>query len=146
MAVPIVYRAVFAIFDIALPLMGVYLHLFQPAVVVAGSTPKPLALSVETQALLDIMSGWYAMLALVSLLLLAYRRNDVSLWKGVQAGVLLTDISQVCAFYRAMSREGRLGAWTPQDYQNWGGYIFIGLVRLAFVMELGVKEKKVKKA
>ncbi len=79
-------------------------------------------------------------------LLLAYRRNDVSLWKGVQAGVLFTDFSQLWAFHRAMSRESRLGHWLAQDYQNWGGYVFIGLVRLAFVMGLGVNNTKVKAA
>ncbi|PWN93205.1 hypothetical protein FA10DRAFT_16032 [Acaromyces ingoldii] len=145
MAIPTFYRVVFFLFDVAMPLFGVVANTTMPEFIVSAYTPKiakPIA--TETIVLLDGMAGFFACLIFLNLYFLSTKANDVTVWRGLQGGTLLTDVFMLFAFGRALSTEGRttLESWRGEDYGNVVGYTVILLVRLAFVLGLGLKEEQ----
>jgi hypothetical protein len=142
---PLFYRVVFVIFDIALPIFGTVMHTFNPAFILSGFTPTPTVPAVsETLLLMDTLAGWYASLALMNIVMLKYRRNDMLVWRTMVAGTLLLDVFMLAGFAKALRREGRVavGSWTGDDWSNVGGYTVITLVRSMFLLGVGMGRGK----
>ncbi len=111
---PIVYRVLFVVFDIILPLFGVYAHIFDPKF---------------------ILQGW------VSNVVQPIAIETILLWRTLQGATFLVDIFMLLGFVRVLIAENRVETkdWRQEDYQNIVGYAFIALVRLAFTLKVGIK-------
>lgn len=147
MSVPLFYRIAFLLFDVAMPVMGIYGNLLDPAFVLGGFTPKFISPpNNETQVLLDAGAGWFAALILLNLGFLRYKANDVTVWKILEAAIILVDVFQLVGFARLYQAEGKMAMsqLSGQDLGNVIGYSVIALVRTAFVLGIGLSSKKLK--
>lgn len=143
------YMAVFTVFDLLLPLAGIYLHLFQPSVVLAGFTPSPSSsIAPETRVLLDAMAGWFAGLIVLHLYVRSIEPSNIFLWRALQGGLVLVDILQLIGFYRELSSQRRthIQSWRGEDWQNIVGYTGLTLTRFSFVLGMGSKKEQATRA
>lgn len=148
--VPSAYRVIFFLFDFLMPLGGSVAHVIAPRAILGGLAVAPSAPpAVETQMLLDSLAGWFVGLALLHTYLQLARPSDRRAWVPVIAAVFVQDIFQLGGFARAMHTEGRTlvdtSTWRNEDWSNLGGYAFIALVRLLFVMSTSAQESAAKK-
>lgn len=131
------YRALFIVFDILLPIVGIALNTFSPKFPVSGYTLDPQEpLALEILILLDCTSGWFAALAFISTFFLFYRPNDLLIWKGLIGAIFLQDLFMLGGFARELKLRG--SQWTGDDYGNIIGYSAIALVRALFVVGVGL--------
>lgn len=96
---------------------------------------------METYVLLDCTSGFFAALAFINIYLLLYRPNDLVVWRGLIAGILIQDLFMVGGFLRELRlRDGgvELADWSGQDWGNIGGYTAIALLRGLFLAGVGL--------
>jgi hypothetical protein len=143
------YMAVFTVFDLLLPLAGIYLHLFQPSVVLTGFTPSPASsIAPETRVLLDAMAGWFAGLVVLHLYVRFIEPSNLSLWRALQAALVLVDIFQLIGFYGELNTQRRTQTkdWRGEDWQNIVGYTGLTLTRLSFVLGIGKSKVQAKGA
>lgn len=134
---PVFYRVAFAIFDIAMPLFGVFVYLSRPDFVLSGFTSSYLSPAVpETRLLMDAMAGWFASLAFLNIAFLRTKYNDLDVWRAMQAATLLVDVFQLVGFGRVLYMEDRLATtkWHGTDWGNICGYLAIATVRIAFLL------------
>lgn len=150
MAFPIFYRICFTIFDIFLPIFGVFGNLIAPTFILNNYTSLYVSPpATETILLLDAMAGFLASLAFMQIYFLSTRPNDMTVWRGMQGGTLLVDIFMLGGFARALITEGRTDCmdWRSDDWSNVGGYVVIAAIRLAFLLGVGIRgEGKGKRA
>lgn len=143
---PLAYRAIFVILDIALPVMGIAFNLLDPLQALANFTPHPTSpINLETHVLLDCTSGFFAALIFINVYLLVYRPNDLVVWKGLVGGVLLQDLFMIRGFLLELSlRNGGVAVanWSGQDWGNVVGYSVIALVRALFVAGVGLNSSQ----
>ena len=100
------------------------------------------AVGPETKILLDSVLGFVAALFFLQFDLLKARPDDLIVWRGVQASMLLVDISAMCAFVGALSVQGA-------QTLLWMKLCAVGvaaIVKIAFLTNLGlrgqIKEKE----
>lgn len=143
---PLAYRVLFVLLDIALPIMGICFNTFAPANALQNFTPKPTTpINSETYVLLDCTSGFFAALAFINVYLLLYRPNDLVVWRGLIAGVLLQDLFMLGGFLRELRlRDGGVATadWSGQDWGNVIGYSAIAMLRGLFVVGVGLGKGK----
>lgn len=133
-----------------LPIMGITFNTFTPVNALGNFAPNPtIPINPETHVLLACTSGFFASLAFVNIYLLAYRPNDLLVWKGLIAGTLLQDLFMVGGFLTELASRGgsgiRLADWSGQDWGNVVGYSVIALLRGLFIAGVGLGEDKVTK-
>ncbi|KAL7004987.1 hypothetical protein EMMF5_005473 [Cystobasidiomycetes sp. EMM_F5] len=97
----------------------------------------------ETALALDALGGFFASLAFLQVVLLRLRPNDVGVWKCVQFAGVLVDVGVVGGFWRVLDRQGRLSlsAMRPEEKGQMIGTAVLGLVRLAFVLGVGIRKE-----
>jgi len=148
-SIPLFYRAIFTVLDLLLPLFGIYAHTVAPALVLKGWTPTHASPpAIDTYLLSDALAGFFASLAFLQIFLLWPKPNDWVVWRAMQGATLLTDIFMLGGFYRALRSEGRLDThlWRAEDYSNIGGYAVISIIRVAFLLGIGLRISKSKRA
>lgn len=98
--------------------------------------------ATETRLLLDALIGFFLFLAFLQAVLLRARPHDLGVWKILQAGILIVDLFMVLAFARALSNTGRMDAssWRPEEWRNIGVNVSVAIVRMAFVLGIGMNE------
>lgn len=141
--IPLLYLIVFSVFDFLLPLLGIYLHLFMPSMVLSGFTPSPVSsIAPETRVLLDGMAGWFAGLIVMHLYVRLIRPDDLSVWRALQASLVFVDAFMLLGFARELKITGRTSTnqWRGEDWQNIVGYSALTLIRTAFALGVGVKK------
>jgi hypothetical protein len=119
-SIPLLYRIVFILFDIALPIFGTFMHIFNPSVILSGFVPSPSSPpATETILLLDTLAGWYASLTLLNVVFLSYRPNDLLIWRAMEGATLLVDIFMLGGFARSL-----MGV----EVNNWRGVSHVSFV------------------
>lgn len=100
--------------------------------------------ATETRLLLDALVGFFLFLAFLQAVLLRARPNDLGVWKILQAGTILVDVAMVLAFTRALSNTGRIdtSTWRSEEWSNIGINSAVGIVRIAFVLGVGLDRKR----
>jgi len=68
--------------------------------------------------------------------------NDLKVWKHVQTAILLIDIAMLYSAWDALRLQGRLGFadWRGEDWGTVGLTMFVTVLRLAFLAEVGFKK------
>lgn len=143
MPVPLPYRVLFTIFDIVLPLFGIYAHLFAADTMVLPGFSASFSWppGAEMRVMLDATAGWLAAFATAQIVFLLYRPRDMLIWRTLAAGTLAQDLFMLVGLARGLQIEGKLqdtSLWRGDDWGQVGGYVVIALVRAAFLMGIGV--------
>ena len=147
--IPAFYRICFTVFDLIMPLAGVFGNVFAPDFILKSYTSSQVfPPAPETILLLDAMAGFFAGLAFLHVFLLRANPTNIPVWRAVQGSTVLVDLFMLGGFGRALSTEGRLDpkVWRAEDWGNIGGYAGILFIRMAFILGIGmgrqVKEKR----
>ncbi|KAI9006184.1 hypothetical protein BC832DRAFT_592272 [Gaertneriomyces semiglobifer] len=138
--VPMFYSFFFKNLDPLIALYGVYLNFFDPSGAVTSMAPK--SVYDPNQVFLFHQSAGLALaVAFISAALPRYT-NDVGVWKIFQFGLLLSDFAGLSGVYNAMARQGRLSpeTWTDDDKACGGTYVVLTLIRLMFVLGIGLRK------
>lgn len=136
--VPSFYTFFFRYVDPVIALYGVYLNFAAPELAVRSMAPRS-RFDPDTVFLFHQAGGLALAVAVLSALIPRYSR-DLAVWRIVQWSLLLSDFAGLSGVYHALERQGRLAtpaAWTADDKGCGGTYVFITLVRLAFVSGVG---------
>jgi len=139
--IPLLYRFIFTILDPLLATTGIFTTFFLPSTFLKSYFPHP-TLTPETRLCTDGLTGFFASILVLQLVLLPMKSRDVGVWKTVQAAIVLTDFGLLAGFVR----EGRLspGSWTVME---WGNLVILGgaaVVRLSFLAGVGFSKQKAK--
>ncbi|CCG84963.1 protein of unknown function [Taphrina deformans PYCC 5710] len=140
-SIPFFYRSAFVIFDIALPVFGVWAYTTAPRFILRTFSISPaFPPATETIVLLDALAGWHAVLIALSLGFLITKRDDIVVWQVLQLAILVLDIFMLGAFARQLSTEGRTDfeLWNNNDWSNVTGTAVIAFVRFAFLCGIGI--------
>ena len=119
--IPVFCRISFTVIDPSLAGFGVYANFFNPGAILSRFTPNPFSpLSPETTVLLYGITGFFAILTFLPVILLGARPNDVTVWRCMPAGVLFQDLFMIVGFLTEMNKVGRLdtNVWRPNDWAN----------------------------
>ncbi|KAF2487119.1 hypothetical protein BDY17DRAFT_3681 [Neohortaea acidophila] len=138
--IPTFYRICFTVLDPMLAAFGVYANIFNPSMMLGRFTASPrLPPSPETTVLLHGMAGFFAMLVVLQVVLLRLRPHDVTVWRCVQAGILVQDLFMMAGFVTEMRLTGRvdMSAWRGDDWANLAIYPLLVLLRSSFVFGFG---------
>jgi len=139
--IPLPYRIIFFIIDIAGPLIGITLNIFNPVSTLEQYTAHPQdPPNLETLVAIDCSSGFFATLAFLNIFFLLYRPNDILVWRALTGSVILQDLFMIGGFARELNLRG--GEWRGQDYGNVLGYSAIVAVRALFVLGVGIGERR----
>ncbi|KZM28703.1 hypothetical protein ST47_g168 [Ascochyta rabiei] len=139
------YRIWFTVVDPIILFFTVLACIFAPATILETAVPssvepfRPLSHGVllhETAALYGFMGIMFAVLLRASL--------DPKVWMIVQAATLGVDIAILVTIYDALRLQERLDvrAWYGGDWFNVGFTVWVGLIRVAYLLGIGVDENK----
>ena len=142
--IPNIYRFWFTKLDPFLTVVGIYCNFFAPDFLLAGLNPAYKAPpSSETILLLDTGGAWFIAILILQLGLLRARPNDVLVWRYYAAAVGTVDTIVCGAVLRALAAQGRSGieTWRIEEWINLGSTGACAVVRLAFLLGIGVDER-----
>ena len=142
--IPLIYRVVFTWICPVFSVMGFATHIANHADNIRLYSPSAVSPRGETVHVLDNMAAFFAMLFVIEGILLRVRAHDAAVWRWVQAGGVLLDITMTTAAVKALTAEGRLqdvGSWRGDDWRLVAGNAGMGLIRLASALGWGIREK-----
>ena len=93
---------------------------------------------------LDTLAGYYAGTIQLQVYLLRARSNDLTVWRALQACILIVDIAVLGGYGRALDAQNRL-SWTMWRATEWSSIAVlsvVAMVRVAFLLGVGMQAKK----
>ncbi|KZP10763.1 hypothetical protein FIBSPDRAFT_1051146 [Athelia psychrophila] len=138
---PSFYRIWFTVVDPLLSIAGVLGNLFVPTTILNSYSPSFVSPpATETIYLLDATAGFLAGLVLLQVVLLRARPTDVTVWRVLQASMLLVDLAMLGGFARALSAQGRTvwRVWRAEEWTNLVIIAGVAVIRTAFVLGVGM--------
>ena len=143
--IPSFYSAFFKTIDPILALAGAILPQIDSRTYLKDFSPAAISPpAIETKLLLDIMTGFYTGTALLQIFLLRAKSSDLTVWRFVEANILIQDVAILGGFARALSVQGRTN-WTAWRIEEWRNIIILGVVaiiRIAFLTGVGLRSSK----
>lgn len=138
-----IYRAWFLWVDPVLTLAGMYGNLIDHDTNVT-SFFTDLRPSVHLVPYFYQIGGMGASYLVLSVFLLRYT-EDVGVWKILQAAITCADFTLLAATYVGMRHEGTLSDVSAWRFLDWANIVITGIctvLRIAFVLGIGIKAKK----
>ncbi|KIY03760.1 uncharacterized protein Z520_00451 [Fonsecaea multimorphosa CBS 102226] len=142
--IPAFYRVFFSTIDPVIALSGVLTQLFSPATILRlynASSSLTLPPAIETTVLLDSSAGYLLSTLFLQVVMLRLRPADRTVWKCLEASILIQDVALVAAVARSLDAQHRL-AWrmvTGEEWGNLGILVGVGVLRAAFLMGIGME-------
>ena len=138
--IPSFYRVFFASVDPFIALSGVLANLFAPDLVLDSYNPQytpPRA--AETTLLLDTVAGFLIGTIFLQVVLLRAKPDDLTVWRCLQASIMLVDFTMLAAFSRAFAAQGRTDwrVWRAEEWTNLGVTAGVAAMRMAFLSSFG---------
>ncbi|KAJ3539053.1 hypothetical protein NM208_g5646 [Fusarium decemcellulare] len=120
--------------DPVIALGGAYLNFFDQNTAVTGMAPN--SRYDPDQVFLFHQSGGLALAVAFLSAAIPRRSNDITTWRILQFSIFLSDLAGMSGAFFALLRQGRLAptAWTSDDLGAGGTYVFLTLVRVAFLL------------
>ncbi|KAK5128311.1 hypothetical protein LTR85_002978 [Meristemomyces frigidus] len=147
--VPPFYRTFFATIDPVICFTGILLPLFAPDIYLKSFSPTAaIPPAVETRVCLDNLAAWFTACFLLQVGLLRARPNDLTVWRFLQAAILIVDVGMLAAYGRAFHAQGRTkwSLWRLEEWANILVTVGVATVRTAFLMGVGVgRSERVKR-
>lgn len=141
-SIPSFYRVWFTVIDPILSLFGVFGNLLTPTVILNSYSPFYASPpTTETIFLLDTTAGFLAGLTFLQVVLLRAKPTDVTVWRALQASIVLVDIGMLAGLVRVLSAEGRADwkVWRVQEWTNMGITAAVLIIRAAFLLGVGMR-------
>ncbi|KAF2626290.1 hypothetical protein BU25DRAFT_459434 [Macroventuria anomochaeta] len=143
------YRTWFTTVDPIVLFFTVLTCIFSPATILETVVPR----SIEPYnplthgPLLHQAAALYGFCGIIYGVLLR-ASPDPKVWRIVQAATLGVDISLLATLYNLLRLQGRtdLSTWHGGDWFNMLFTVWVALIRIAFLLEIGGSEDKTKKA
>ncbi|OAP63078.1 hypothetical protein AYL99_02305 [Fonsecaea erecta] len=143
--IPRFYRVFFSTIDPLIALSGALTQLFAPATILrlynvsatAAATTRP---APETTVLLDSGAGYLLSTMFLQVVLLRRRPADRTVWRCLEASILIQDVAVVGAVVRSLAAQHRL-AWrlvAPDEWANLAILVGLGALRAAFLLGVGM--------
>ena len=138
-SIPAPYRIFFTTLDPLFAITGTITSLFFPSAILGPSAPSQP--TPETTFLLQSLAGFYTACFILQVFLLRARPHDLTVWRTLQASLLVTDIAIVAAFIKFHG--GRHGTvipifWKLEEAGNFVVTAGIGVVRVLFLLGVGM--------
>lgn len=136
----VLYRTFFLFIDPIICIWGAAMDFFYPALVLSSHIPNA-TLDMGHIMILKQRGGGMLNFGMISAVLLRYSQ-DLNIWKIVQVGIFIVDVTYCWAVYEALTTQGRLavGTWRKEDFGSLAITGIAGLVRLAFLADIGLKK------
>lgn len=111
---------------------------FTPTLVLSSHIPGAVP-DIGHAMILKQRGGGMLNFGFVSTVLLRYTQ-DLGVWKTVQTADFLVDLAYYWSAWEVLGQQGRLGlgSWRTEDWGALGITVLAGVVRVAFLMEIGV--------
>ncbi|KAI8664626.1 hypothetical protein NCS57_00503900 [Fusarium keratoplasticum] len=132
--IPPFYNFFFKYVDPLIALGGAYLNFFDPISAVTGMAPN--SKYDPDQVFLFHQSGGLALAVAFISAVLPRHTTNVTTWRIIQFALFLSDLAGLSGIGCALWRQGRFAPanWTSDDIGCGGGYVFLTLVRLHFLL------------
>ncbi|KAK4556904.1 hypothetical protein LTR86_005885 [Recurvomyces mirabilis] len=137
--VPAPYRIFFTTIDPILAISGTLTSLFAPSLILGPSAPK--IPTPESTFLLQSSAGFYAAFVLLQVFLLRARPHDLTVWRALEASLLITDIFIVVAsfgFYGSKHGTAVPFLWKVEEIGNFVITAGVGVIRALFLLGVGL--------
>ena len=138
-----IYKYYFLYFEAPMALVGTALILVNPTRFLNGTLPyntlvtHPLPLTPPVKMLLTNIAFLYAMIFVLEGIVLRASREKV-VWKGILGAMLVSDVGHLWSLWEVdATRMGMLGAWTGDEWFNYGTLWAGTVLRVAFIYGLG---------
>ncbi|KAH7323264.1 hypothetical protein B0I35DRAFT_427386 [Stachybotrys elegans] len=127
----------------------VYATLFMPEVMLDSFIPAQMSpYNPDHGFLFHQLAALFSFIAVVQGVVLRIT-GDIKVWRAVNAGILLVDISMLASLYVSLKQQDRLSLGEIRG-GDWGNLFFtslVTLIRVAFLSGVGVSDKaRVKRA
>ncbi|KAK6079623.1 hypothetical protein SCUP234_00656 [Seiridium cupressi] len=139
--IPFVYRFVFLFFEPVAAFGGSLLLHFAPQRFLTTMSPTSVA-TASHQVIYDNLAATYTLFAFNEAVLLRVT-NDLKIWKTVLFGILICDAIHLYASWGALGGEVFWNPllWRGEDVVNLGSLWLQGLLRVAFVLGVGLPSR-----
>lgn len=142
--IPTFYRLFFTTIDPLIALSGALTPVLTPRSYLSSFAPSPTSPPTpETKLCLDIIASCMAGTMILQLWLLRRRPNDLVVWRGVQAFILVTDAGILGGYGRVLGEQGRLLPWRWRVEER--SFILIvsivALIRSCFLLDVGMQSR-----
>ncbi|KAF2130327.1 hypothetical protein P153DRAFT_288345 [Dothidotthia symphoricarpi CBS 119687] len=147
--IPAFYYHFFTTLDPLISLSAIYMNFFSPETILgsafAPSSPWCTVTPSHTM-LMHQAGGAFAMFAFLMVFMLR-ATNDLKVWKYFEAGVLMTDGAAFWSLGNALASQRRLGVgeWRGEEWGTVVILVVVSVVRIAFLMGLGMEQRRVAK-
>lgn len=140
--IPFVYRLLLLYLEPVMAINGAAMCMMRPALFLKTFSPV-LPYTASSQIIYDQLAATYLFLALIEAVVLR-ASAELRVWKAVVASLLVSDFVHLWAGAKLMAQEGNVWpvAWRPEDWIVLGTLVGPGLLRLAFLWELGFTRSK----
>ncbi len=137
------YRIYFLYIEPIMALAGAYICVFQPDRYVSGTVPfpayiaAPIPITPVFQMMLTNIGALYLLFSMLGGILLRLTREK-NVWLATLAGMLMSDVGHIYAAYAvAPERILQVGAWTSEEWINYGTLILGASLRAGFLVGIG---------
>jgi len=143
--IPLAYSALFLYFEPLAAIFGAITSHFSPELFLNTMSPTAVY-APSNQVVFDQVAATYTLFAFNEAVVLRVT-DDIRVWKAILLGILLCDVIHLYASYIALGPavfwDPRL--WRPEDMVNLGMLWGQGVIRIAFLLDVGLAKKTEKK-
>lgn len=143
--VPLLYRVLFLYIDPLLSTTGIIFPLFQPAFFMTSLAPRTTAdiYHPKTEVVYTNLAALYFFVTFVAAVIPRISA-DLKVWKTLIWGIVGCDLIMLYGNYRHMGSElfTQPGLWNSSEWTNNGILLGFGVIRVAFLMGIGIKTKE----
>ena len=144
--IPFLYRFLFLYYEPFSAFGGSILCWFNPSQFLLVMAPTSMAVyAPSNQVIYDQLAATYMLFAFNEAVVLRLT-DDLNVWKGIVAGILLCDLGHLWAAYRIWGIVCfQPWLWRPEEWVNLGMIVVPGIIRVALLLDVGIGKKKVGK-
>jgi hypothetical protein len=142
-SIPSFYRIFFGTIDPLIALTGILTNIFTPSAILKSyNSNAMLPPSTETTVLLRSSAGYLLSTMFLQTVLLRLRPKDLTVWRCLQIAILIQDVAILASLTLALATERRLNLALvrPEEWSNFVVLTAVGLIRAAFILDVGVPQ------
>ncbi|KAF2740378.1 hypothetical protein EJ04DRAFT_507915 [Polyplosphaeria fusca] len=142
--IPLPYRLLLLYIEPLFAFNGALLCLFSPALFLQTFTTA--SYRADHQVMFDQLAATYILFAFNQAVVLRITK-DLQVWKAIILGILMCDIVHLYAAWNVMGTEAFVNPsfWRWEEVVNFSLLYGPGVLRIAFLLEIGVKRNGGKK-
>ncbi|RSM15080.1 hypothetical protein CDV31_005160 [Fusarium ambrosium] len=138
--IPTLYRLLFLYLEPLLAIGAAIQTHFAPKIFL-NTMSQTSEYAPDNQVIYDQVAALYTLFAFNEAVLLRLT-NDIRVWKGVFIGIFICDILHLYASWASLGADvfWNPSAWRVEDWANLGALWGLGVVRVAFLTGVGLRQ------